>query len=93
MAGFVIALMNQARAQNAAHDKRRAAERSWVRRDAIRRNNVLKEGRVKCFLPDWIRKDEESLVWVAGIGLKDVEKNEDKRPRVSSCGQQTVLLS
>ena len=41
MAGFVIALMNQARAENAINDERTAAERSRFRRNAARRNSNM----------------------------------------------------
>ena len=42
MAGYVIALMNQARAENAVHDERTAVERSRARTDARTRNDKLK---------------------------------------------------
>ena len=38
----MIALMNQARDENATHDKRTAAERSRARRDARRGNSDMK---------------------------------------------------
>ena len=40
MAGFVIALMNQARAENAINDERTAAERSRLRRNARRNSDM-----------------------------------------------------